>query len=522
MASGESEQHRRLVEAMRSPGFYPHAPESCEVVETHISWVFLAGERAYKLRKPVLFPFLDYTTAERRRAFCEEEIRLGRRFAPSIYLGVRSVVERGGELSLGDPDAEGAIAHVSEMQRFDRDSTLDALLERGEVEAADVTRIGRRIAELHSAGEVAALGTFDARGVAATVGENFVTLLPHAETLGALGLAAGHRFASAFLHARRSLIEERAASGHVREGHGDLRAAHVIVGPEIEVFDPVEFDPELRYIDVLADVAFLVMDLAGAGREDLAELLVDEYREAAGESGGSELLWFYATYRAWVRAKVACLAGDEMPPGAEREAKQEEARELARLAGRLAWRARRPLMLVVCGGSATGKSHLSAALAERSGLPHLNSDVVRKELAGLAPHDRLPEGGYSPESNRRTYAELGDRAAASRAGAIVDATFRHREDRSAFLEAYGTRGPEPVFVECRAPAATVADRARARESDPQRASDADPELSVHTLAEFEPLDEALPPNHIPIRTDQAPSRAIDALEAALDQRATSA
>ncbi|MEX2024247.1 MAG: AAA family ATPase [Thermoleophilaceae bacterium] len=510
----------RVVEAMRSPDFYPDRPGAVAVVETHISWVFLAGDCAYKLRKPVVFPFLDYGSRERRRSFCEEEIRLGRRLAPDIYVGVRSVVERGARLELAGPGVEGALEHVTAMRRFDERCTLAALLAGNRATAGHVRRLARRVAAFHATAEPAPPGTFDSVAVAATIGENASTLLRHADVVGPARLAAAHRFAIAFAHGRRALLDARSTDGHVRDGHGDLRVEHVIVGDEVQVFDPVEFDPALRQVDVLADLAFLMMDLVAADREDLAVLLAAEYQAAAGDDSPDDLLWFYASYRAWVRAKVACLRADEMEPGPDRDGQLATARELAELGGRLAWRARRPLTLIVCGASATGKTHLSRALAEASGLPHVNSDVVRKELAGLAAHERADEREYSEEASLRTYRELGARAAAASSGAIVDATFRRRADRAAFAEAYAERedARAPLFVECRAPAATVADRARARAADPSRASDATPAVAARMLHQLDPLDEVTPQSQDAPRTDQPGRSAIDDLEAFLDGR----
>lgn len=504
---------------MCSPGFYPGSPAEVRLVETHVSWVFLAGERAYKLRKPVTLPFLDFGSAERRRAACEEEVRLGRRFAPSVYVGVRSVVERDGRLALDEPSAADALEHVTEMRRFDERDTLAARLESGEASTDDVRRVARRVAGFH-AGAEAVEGAFTAADVAGVAGDNFEALLGQAPVVGASRIAAAHRFAVAFVHGRRELLDRRAASGHVRECHGDLRAEHVILGEEVEVFDAVEFDPVLRRIDVLADVGFLVMELVAAGREDLAEAFADEYRGAAGEEGGEarELLWFHAAYRAWVRAKVACVRAGEIGGGEARDAEVASARGLAELGARLAWRARRPLVLVVCGAAATGKTRLSRALSELSGLPHLESDTVRKQLAGLDPRERAPEREYGEEASGRTYAELGARAAASPAGAIVDATFRRRAHRAAFGEAYGEGTPAPLFVECRAPAATVAEWARKRVGEADRTSDATPEIARRTLSEFEPLDEVPAGEHVAVRTDRPMEEAIDDVEAALDAR----
>ena len=506
-----SNQTERIAAALARPGV--------EVRETHISWVFLTGDRAYKLRKAVVFPFLDYGTPERRRHMCEEELRLGERFAPDLYLGLRAVVPDGDGFALADAERPDALEHVVEMRRFDETNTLAERLESGEVGETDVRGLARRIAEDHLAAELAPRDSFGPAQVAATVSENFTTLLDFAEEIGDPRLAAAHRFAVAYLHGRHAELAARAAAGHVRECHGDLRAEHVLLTDgKVEIFDPVEFDPALRLIDVAADLAFLVMELAEAGRADLAAALVDEYRAAGGDDGGDSLLGFYAAYRAWVRAKVACLRAAELSEGEPRRRELEHARSLAELAERLSWRARRPLVLVICGAAATGKTALARAIATAGGFSHLSSDVVRKELAGLAPDEPAPAAQYSEEASLRTYAELGRRAAAAArsGGTIVDATFRRRAHRDAFRASYD--GAEPLFVECLAPAAVVAERAQRREHEPGHTSDATVEIASRQLAEFEPLDEVAPDLHVPVRTDRELADVVDDVEAALDTR----
>jgi uncharacterized protein len=502
---------------MRSPAFYPNAPASVEVVESHISWVFLAGDRAFKLRKPVVFPFLDYGTPERRREMCEEEVRLGRRLAPDLYLGVRPIMRDNGDWRLGVAGEPGE-EHVVEMRRFDESRTLAALVDRGEANAALMRSVARHVAAFHRTAEPAPPGSFDAGAVTATVSENFGTLLPYAEAVGPSELAAAHRFAVAFLHARHEQIEDRATRGFVRDCHGDLRAEHVILeGDSVEVYDSLEFDAALRRIDVSADLAFLVMDLVAAGAEELAAALISEYESAGGDHGGRSLLFFYAAYRAWVRAKVACLRAGELPPG-ERTHPLAEARQFAELARRLAWRARGGPVIVICGASATGKTKLGEHVVSISGLPYLNSDVVRKQLAGLAPEQRAPESAYSEDMSLRTYRELGARAAAVPAGALVDATFRRRAHRAAFAEALEG---EALFVECLAPAAVVAERAARRQLDPDRVSDATVELAARQRAEFEPLDAVAPDAHFPLRTDRPLDEQLAELEGWLDGRLVS-
>jgi uncharacterized protein len=521
MDSPPADHTQEIAAAMADPGFYPGRPPTVEVRETHISWVFLAGERAFKLRKAVVFPFLDYGTPDRRRHMCEEEVTLGRRLAPALYLGVRAVVSRDGGFALAEAEHAGALEHVVEMRRFDEARTLAAQLERGSASERDVRALARHIARFHAAAEHAPPGSFGPAEVAATVSENFTTLLGYADQIGDPRLAAAHRFAVAFLHGRHAQLAARAAGGNVRDCHGDLRAEHVILGDEgVAIFDPVEFDPGLRRIDVSADLAFLVMELSEAGRADLARALVEEYRAAGGDDGGDALLGFYAAYRAWVRAKVACLRAGELPSGEPRKRELDHARRLAALGERLSWRARRPLVMVICGAAATGKTYLAERLATASALAHLSSDLFRKGRAGLPAERPAPLREYSEEASLATYRELGSAAAAAvrDGGALVDATFRRRTHRDAFAEGYGHTAPDPVFVECRTPRAIVAERARRRRLDPRQASDAGEEIALRQLGEFEPLDEVEAGRHVLVRTDRDFAEAIDEIEAALDSR----
>jgi aminoglycoside phosphotransferase family enzyme/predicted kinase len=472
--------------------------EEAEVAvrETHISVVFLTAERAYKLKKPVVFPFLDYGTAERRRAMCHEEVRLNRRLAPDIYLGVRSVVHGGPHgFELAPDGAPNAVEHVVEMRRYDERDTLAARLAD-----ADLAPVAALLADFHArAGVVSA----PALTVERRIADNFHELLAIVEEPALrerlLELA---RFAHAFAATRADMLDARSWDGHVRDGHGDLRADHVLLdGPAI--IDCIEFDPALRAVDVADDLAFLVMDLTARGGERQADELLRAYRVAGGEPGEDALVAFYACYRALVRAKVALLSGDE-----------EKALSRIALAERFAWRARRPLVLVVCGLPAAGKSHLAAALAERSGMPHLSSDVTRKRLAGVAPQEAAPAGAYGAEFSERTYAELG-REAAREGAAVVDATFRHRADRDAFREGFGAAA-RLRFVECVVPRAELERRAALRDREGGAVSDATAAVVAREAGSWEPLDEVPAADHIVLRADRPLPALLADLTALLD------
>ena len=248
---------------------------------------------------------------------------------------------------------------------------------------------------------------------------------------------------------------------------------------------------------------------------------VHAYRDAGGDPGEDRLIAFYACYRALVRAKVALLRGAQHPAtSGERADESAVARVLLALAERFAWQARLPLVIVVCGVPAAGKSHLARALAETSRLPHLSSDLTRKRLAGLRPQQRAGVTAYSAEFNRLTYAELG-RCAAREAivcgGALVDATFRHRADRDTFADAFADVAPL-LFVECRAPARVLAERAAQRDIRPGRVSDASLSIVIRERSSWEPLDELAPEAHVTLRSDRSVEAQLEDLRALLDRR----
>ena len=304
-----------LVNAMLDPGFYPHTPASVELRETHISWVFLAGDLAYKVKKPLVLPFLDYGTLERRREMCREEVRLNRRLAPRIYLRVVGVAREGERWSLTDEANPDACEYAVEMRRIEENRSLAALAANGELEVQEISATATLLAGFHAAAPVAA---DEGRGLAvleATLDENVATLLVSGKgVIERSRLDAAEHFTRGFLAARRNQLEARARRGLIRDCHGDLRAEHVIVPEQgdVYVFDCIEFSAELRQIDVAADIAFLVMDLARLGAESLSQLVVDDYRGAGGDPGDDALLSFFAAYRAWVRAKVACIRAQEL------------------------------------------------------------------------------------------------------------------------------------------------------------------------------------------------------------------
>lgn len=497
-------------------------PQDVGVHETHISVVFVAGDRAYKLKKPVVLPFVDYGTPQRRHEMCREEVRLNRRLAADIYLGVCALVQGEQGWQLADEDDPAAVDYVVEMRRFDERATLAANLERGELRRGEVAALAERLARFHERARRVETSGVPALAIERRITQNFHELLAivdqRAEVERVLAL---ERFAHAFVVAHAGLLNARAHRGHVREGHGDLRAEHVLLEDPVAVVDCVEFNVELRELDVADDLAFLVMDLVARGGERFARALTRAYRDAGGDPGGDALIAFYATYRALVRAKVALLRAGERPSASAAHGRDSAtARDLLALAERFAWRARLPLAIVVCGLPASGKSLLAQQLAAVSAFAHLSSDVTRKRLAGISAQERASAQTYSADFSRLTYAELGRRAARqirAGGGALIDATFRHRDDRDAFAAAFADAAPL-LFVECVAPPVVLARRAQQRERDQARVSDASLAVVEREISSWEPLYEVAADAHVVLRTDRRIDAAVADLLGLLDGR----
>lgn len=505
-----------LLKALRAPATYGG---SCPVIahETHASWVFIAGEYAYKIKKPVALGFLDYGTLSRRHAACREEVRVNEELAPGIYLGVLAIVKEGDVFGFAAEGSPHAVEYAVQMRSFSESDTMEASIAAGSLTAAEVQRVGGCLACFHQSAPIVQ---------SAEPEDVLESWLVNVREMCALQYAdrwptdLAFHFGEAFVQANHLEIERRARQGHVRDGHGDLRCEHVLLKPEIRVVDRIEFDPALRRIDVTADLAFLTMDLEAHGQTWAAQELVRAYTNAGGEVGSQALLSFYAAQRALVRAKVTLLEAAEHQP-ADRGNRYERAEALWALSERLCWRARRPVAIVVCGPPASGKSTLAAELAQRCALPVASSDVVRKGLAGLALTERARPEHYSPEFTEVTYLHLAGQALGhlrAEGGVIVDATCHSPEQRKILLDELDVAGVTWLVVYCHLDAKVALDRAERRMGDPERASDATPEIVAQQVSRFEPPLELPAQSVLSLDTELSLEAQVWEVTYALDER----
>jgi aminoglycoside phosphotransferase family enzyme/predicted kinase len=495
---------RWLLDALGDPGVFGGGTSPVERHETHGSWVFVAGDRALKVKKPVALAFMDYGTRARRGAMCREEVCVNRRLAPELYLGTVGVLRLPDGSAALDADDEDfdVVEPAVLMRRFDERDTLAARVAARRATPEQLRGVGARLSAFHAeqscAGRTeaafdalrsairATLDDLDAAGAVVARAPVVATLLR--------GTLEG------VLRTRRGELLERGRRGLVADGHGDLRAEHVLLTDPVQVVDAVEFDPALRVADVACDLGFLVMDLEGRGAGDLAEALVSGYREAGGDPGDAALLAAMACYRALVRAKVDVVRVGQGHPDARAAAE-------ARLdqAVRFAWRARGPQLLAVCGAPAAGKSTLARALCAQSDMVRISSDRVRKARAGVPRDTHAPAAAYTPAATLAVYRELGEHAAAALAtgrGAVIDATLGDPGAREALRSGLGRAASALRYVECHVPALEARRRAAAREHGPERESDASAAIAARLGAGRSALDETPAERHLMVRSDR--------------------
>lgn len=477
------EQFDLLIDALKDPGVYDHPVSTVRVIETHISGVLLAGEYAYKVKKPVDFGFVDFSTLDRRRYFCEEELRLNRRFAPELYLDVVAIHGTPGAPRL---DGEGPVLEYAvRMTRFEQSALLDrCITDEGAVTPPMIEAFAADVAAVHA--EAGSAVPEDGYGTPGAVVSNVRECWA---PIGDAGLLEDdpqvQRLASYMDEqsvALRSRFTERLSAGRVRECHGDLHLGNLfLVDGAIRAFDCIEFNPSLRWIDVANDIAFTTMDLRYHSEAGLARRFRNAYLDASGDFAALRVLRYYEIYRALVRAKVAGLREAEQA-GAGRA----DARRHLSLAVHLMNAAPLPAVVITCGLSGSGKTYVTSDLVACSEAIRIRSDVERGRQP-VASGERYSEQGIEAVYGRLL--EEAGRIVDAGYPVIVDATFIKRDRRDRFRSLAESRGVPFHILHCTASDEVLRRRIRARTVRGGDASEADLAVLDLQLASLEPLAE---------------------------------
>ncbi len=489
----------RIITALLDPACYPEATTTISCIQTHISYLFLTDSYVYKVKNPVDFGFLNFTTLDRRRFYCTEEIRLNSRLAADIYLEVVEIRETDQGIKI-DGDGE-IIDYAVKMRRLPAEKMLDQLLSMNKVTPADIRQIASTIADFHLHAErskkIDEYGTISV--ITRNWEENFSQLAEFVNnTISARDLQFIRDWVTSFMASNLDLFTRRVRDGFIRDGDGDLHLENICLDERVWIFDCIEFNDRFRYGDTLSDLAFLLMDLDLHKQRAFSEELWGHYQEMTGDNENSGLLEFYKIYRAMVRGKVASLQllDPDILPAARTLAIAKANRYFKLARGYILRQRLKTTLFITCGLMGSGKSTLAEELALELGIELVRSDLVRKELSGLASSsrqlDEYSSGLYAPESIQTTYAKLlnlADRELSASRSIIVDATFRSKYDRHQFKKTAQAHAVEFVILRTDCPEETSRERLVSRRQLPDEASDGRWELYHQHRDTFELLTE---------------------------------
>lgn len=447
-----------LIAALQNPALYPHPVGAFELIETHISWVILTGEYAYKIKKPVNFGFLDFTTLSARQHFCQEELRLNKRLAEALYLEVVPITGSETAPALGGDEAP--IDYAVKMRQFPQSQLLNTLQAHGELGSEHIDAMAQQIAAFHEAAPrvPVELEEGSPESAMAPVVQNFEQVRPFlADAADLAQLEALKGWASAEYDRLLPLLQARKADGFIRECHGDLHLGNAtLIQGKVVIFDCIEFNDPFRMTDVYADVAFLAMDLEDRGLKCLSRRFISRYLELTGDYAGLPLLNFYKAYRAMVRAKVALFSMPANADGLQRATALRQYRNYATLAeGYSAIPSR--FLAITSGVSAVGKSHVALRLVEGLGAIRLRSDIERKRMF-TAAEQQDTEALYSELSSEATYDRLHGLALnilAAGLPVVIDATYLKQPQRADAQAVAQEQGVPFIILDCNAPRAVI-------------------------------------------------------------------
>lgn len=505
MDSADNDREQ-IVSSLCTPDAYPHASNAIEHIETHISDVFLVGEFAYKVKKPIDFGFCDFSTSELRRTNTYRELELNQRLTEGVYLSLESLQfdDDSGTYRVVAPDATGTeLEAVLKMRRLNSSDRLDRMLDEGRAGTPEVKRLARTLAQFHRDAPQAnrEFATFEK--ISDIVIGNIERVREHGgEFLDFATLADIEGFSRAFLQNRKSEFDNRHRAGSARECHGDLHAGNVFLEsvdgeePKIQIIDCIEFNDDLVNIDPAADIAFLSMDLKRRGMNDLADELIASYLYEAGDPGIEPLLPFYESYRATVRCLAASISAKQTT-GSARDSHVEDARSYLELACGIAAKTRPISLIVTAGLTGSGKSTVALMIARQWKAEHLQTDVIRKELAGLGPLERtqnaVRKGIYSPEMSKKTYEMMRSRASkalASGRSVVMDGVHLKRSHRQESINTAITFGALTAILECSLDERQSLERLKTRYESSQTESEGRPEIYLSQRPEWEPVSQS--------------------------------
>jgi aminoglycoside phosphotransferase family enzyme/predicted kinase len=498
-------QHEKLIQSLMDPQRWPEGGADRCRIDTHISTVVLAGDVAYKLKKPLDLGFLDFFTIDARRRACMEELRLNNRLAPQVYQAVVAIT---GSIERPQIDGDGEpIDWAVRMRRFDPDAILSRLMDRLNTDL--IGSLAGHVARFHQAAArcdpAEAYGSADS--VYAPMTQNLEQICKRTPQFCA-DVEPLEQWSAAQRRHLDGVLRQRKSDGHIRECHGDLHLGNVaLIDGEPVMFDAIEFNPGLRWIDTISDIAFMTMDLQERGRVDLAYRFLDRYLQACGDYDGLAVLRFYEVYRALVRAKIAAIrSGQADISDIERNAVHNELTGYVTFAEQLI-SPRRGAIVITQGVSGSGKSHVSERLPDFLPAVRLRSDVERKRILGVDPHsEATARGAYSSELTLKTYARLeslADTVVGAGYVAVVDATFLKRAQRDRFRALAESLRVPFVIIDCDAPLEVLRDRIIGRWGQAGNVSDADLVVLDTQLAAREELSETERRASIAVRPEKA-------------------
>lgn len=471
-AAPEPETLRKFL---LNPNSHPEHPAEVKLVETHISEVFIADSRVYKLKKPVHFDFLDFSTVAKRKQACEDEVRLNRRLAPEVYLGLSAVtVSPSGVLAI-DGDGE-PVDWLVKMRRLHDDQSLLSRIQSNDLSSQAVSRVAEMLTKFFREQPPVSVKPDNYRRlIHEHVAANRQSLLEVPDHFAEHVVKRVHTAQLLFLHTATQQFDDRVCDGRLIEGHGDLRPEHIYLTPQPLAIDCVEFNKSLRQLDVLDELSFLAMECAALNAESVGEQIIDHYLKASGDHCPAGMLEFYMTYRACVRTKV-CLLQAHKSDERRYELISQAARYLS-IADKTSSNIGSPLLIVVRGLAGVGKTTLARHLADAIGAEHCSTDAIRRDLFGDAGRfDELDAGVYTPENRWKVYQSMFDRAArliANGVSVVLDGTFLSNQVQTISHEIGTSMNATMMMVNCWCAPEIASQRLQERKRKGDSLSDAD-------------------------------------------------